>query len=409
MPQGKSSIFFAAPSARVACCHPCEHTLSSLPMETYRGIRYGTAQRFGKPSLTPLGEDFIFDPSLHTSTQYCPQIPSRLDSVMGDLRHSDPSEVGEDCLRVSIFTPSREGSYPVLVWICGGAFVTGSGEYPCYGGERLSEEGGIVVVNISYRVGVFGFLYQPEKDSVNLGIQDMVCALRWIKDHIASFGGDPSRITVCGQSAGAYAIGNIIAMNTALFSKAIMMSGPYTMGASGRKGRRIRDEWFSFLEKDTPIRMLIAQGDVMKKEGGALPICPVGMEMFPKRKNAPYKALTEVLLTSQRDDSAPYVKKRALWGISTMAAFTLPMYLYSWALRRCGVRTRTRILSWRHSEGRFGASHTMEVPLLFGTYDRWKDAPMLSGVTQEEFERESKSFREYIVSFVKGGLTSLQQ
>lgn len=374
-------------------------------IETYRGIRYATAGRFENPRPLPLGEDFVFDPSLHTRTEYCPQIPSRLDSVMGNLREAGgDTPVGEDCLRVSIFTPGRGGRRPVMAWVCGGAFVTGSGEYPCYGGERLAEEGDIVVVNISYRVGVFGFLYQPARDSVNLGLKDIVCALGWIKENIARFGGDPDRMTVCGQSAGAYAIGNIIAMDTGLFRRAVMMSGPYCMRAGIRDGDRIRDRWFSHLGKDTHAGMLMAEGFVMKDEGSALTFCPVGADVFPSRGHGSYKGLEEVMLTCQRDDAAPYVKKRFLWGIGTLFAFMGPMYLYSMALRRCGIRTRTRVLDWRHREGRFGASHTMEVPLLFGTWDRWKDAPMLRGVGREEFERESRSFREQITSFVRDGL-----
>ncbi|MCR4565695.1 MAG: carboxylesterase family protein [Bacteroidales bacterium] len=88
-------------------------------------------------------------------------------------------------------SPSLQGKRPVLVWIHGGAFVTGSVSFRQYVPSCLSQEGDIVVINLSYRVGVLGFLYLPEKEAVNLGLEDLICELQWARDIISHFGGDP--------------------------------------------------------------------------------------------------------------------------------------------------------------------------------------------------------------------------
>jgi para-nitrobenzyl esterase len=144
--------------------------------------------------------------------------------------------VSEDCLYLNVWTPARAGArLPVLVWIHGGAFTSGSGSVPIYNGAALAEQG-IVVVTINYRLGALGFLAHPEltKEAQathtppgNYGLQDMLAALRWVRANIGSFGGDPDAITLAGQSAGAMAVHDLIASPLAatLFRRAIAESG----------------------------------------------------------------------------------------------------------------------------------------------------------------------------------------
>ena len=123
-------------------------------------------------------------------------------------------EVSEDCLYLNIWTGAKSGNEerPVMVYIPGGAFTGGSGNCPVYNGENLAKKG-LVVVTINYRVGVLGFLAHPEltKESAhhasgNYGLLDQVAALEWIKRNIGMFGGDPARVTIMGQSAGAVSV-----------------------------------------------------------------------------------------------------------------------------------------------------------------------------------------------------------
>ncbi len=143
-------------------------------------------------------------------------------------------ETDEDCLYLNIWTDGLDGANrPVMVWIHGGGFTTGSGSLPVYKGQRLAAEHKVVVVTINYRLGILGFLHLGlEFEDIypactNLGIADQICALEWIRDNIASFGGDPNNVTVFGESAGAMSIGALMGTPGAdrTFQRAILQSG----------------------------------------------------------------------------------------------------------------------------------------------------------------------------------------
>jgi para-nitrobenzyl esterase len=147
---------------------------------------------------------------------------------------STGQQTSEDCLTVSVWTaaPYRSAHRPVMVFIYGGAFIGGSAAYPLYDGARLAAEG-VVVVGFNYRVGIFGFLAHPmlsaespQKSSGNYGLLDQIAALKWVKANIAAFGGDPDRVTVFGESAGAVSIAFLMTSPLAkgLFERAILQS-----------------------------------------------------------------------------------------------------------------------------------------------------------------------------------------
>jgi para-nitrobenzyl esterase len=143
-------------------------------------------------------------------------------------------DISEDCLFLNVWAPARHsGKLPVLVWIHGGGFNSGSGALPIYDGQSLASQGAIVVT-INYRVGVLGFLAHPELTaeagkgaSGNYGLLDTIAALKWVKDNIAAFGGDPQAVTIAGQSAGSMAVHLLVASPSAkgLFTRAIGESG----------------------------------------------------------------------------------------------------------------------------------------------------------------------------------------
>jgi para-nitrobenzyl esterase len=141
--------------------------------------------------------------------------------------------VSEDCLYLNVWTPkaASQPKLPVLVWIHGGAFTGGSGAVPIYNGAALASDG-IIVVTLNYRLGVYGFLSHNDLEaengaSGNYGLQDQTAALKWVQDNIAAFGGDPRRVTVAGQSAGAASVHALLASPKArgLFTQAIAQSG----------------------------------------------------------------------------------------------------------------------------------------------------------------------------------------
>lgn len=127
------------------------------------------------------------------------------------LADSRAPGVSEDCLTLNVWAPARtpQGGLPVMVWVYGGGFVGGSASLPLYDGEALARKG-VVLVSLNYRTGVFGFLAHralaaesPQHSAANYGILDVIQALRWIKQNIGAFGGDPNRVTVFAKSAGA--------------------------------------------------------------------------------------------------------------------------------------------------------------------------------------------------------------
>jgi len=143
--------------------------------------------------------------------------------------------MSEDCLYLNIWTPAKKADekLPVMVWIHGGGLTSGSGMVPLYDGTEMARKG-IVFITINYRLGIFGFLAHPElskesdlNTSGNYGILDQIAALKWVKNNIAAFGGNPENVTIAGQSAGSFSVNMLMVSPLAkgLFQKAIGESG----------------------------------------------------------------------------------------------------------------------------------------------------------------------------------------
>ncbi len=153
---------------------------------------------------------------------------------------SPPQPLSEDCLYLNIWSgaSSADEKLPVLVWIYGGGFNSGSGACAIYDGKAIAKQG-IVYVSINYRVGVFGFMAHPDltkesqhNSSGNYGLMDQIAALKWIKNNIAAFGGDPEKVTIAGQSAGSFSVQALVAspLTKGLFRGAIAQSGAMSQG-----------------------------------------------------------------------------------------------------------------------------------------------------------------------------------
>jgi para-nitrobenzyl esterase len=188
-------------------------------IRVFRGIRYGTAARFAAPAPPPAARDII------PADRFGPSCPQR-----GD-RYRPASE---DCLHLNIWTPEAglTARRPVMVYFHGGAYSTGSAVDPLLDGARLALHGGVVVVTVQHRLNAFGYLYLARldprfPDSGNAGQLDLILALRWVRDNIAAFGGDPGKVTVFGQSGGGAKIATLMGTQAAagLFHRAATMSG----------------------------------------------------------------------------------------------------------------------------------------------------------------------------------------
>ena len=168
-----------------------------------------------------------------------PQAPGLVELSLA----GEPTDQSEDCLSLNVWTPGLDdGRRPVMVWIHGGSFLSGSGSGILYRGGLLAREGDVVVVTVNYRLGLLGFLAHPAladdgqpwldgapwSGTGNWGLADQVAALCWVRDNIAEFGGDPGNVTLFGESAGGMSVSTLLAVPAArgLFHRAIVQSGP---------------------------------------------------------------------------------------------------------------------------------------------------------------------------------------
>ena len=203
---------------------------------TFKGIPYGKAQRYMQAERPAPWKD------VRSTMTYGPVCPTNDAPVFSDefefpFNRSRGYYANEDCLNLNIWTkdPGNGGKRPVMVWLHGGGFSSGSSvEFPSYDGENLTRKGDVVVVSINHRLNVLGCLdlsaYGDKyKHTANLAMMDIVLALTWIRENISNFGGDPDNVTIFGQSGGGAKVTCLLYTPAAkgLFHKAIIQSGSY--------------------------------------------------------------------------------------------------------------------------------------------------------------------------------------
>jgi len=185
--------------------------------------------------------------------QFSPIAPQNL--MMGGFSVQAPQPQSEDCLYLNIWTPGLDNTKrPVMVWVHGGAFIGGSGSDAMYDSDKLQKRGNIVLVSINYRLGMLGFLRLKDVTggkipaTGNEGLLDQIQALKWVKENIEAFGGDPTNITVFGESAGSVSIACLMVMPKAkgLFQKSIMESGVGSVSVHKEEANRCGELFLEF-------------------------------------------------------------------------------------------------------------------------------------------------------------------
>jgi len=213
------------------------------------------------------------------------QPPSVLEAQFGEPMPQSEA----DCLTLNIWTQGLDnGKRSVMFWIHGGGFITGNGA--ALDGARLALRGDVVVVSINYRLGYLGFLYMPdEKDATaNAGLLDMVAALKWVKNNISKYGGNPDNITIFGESAGGFAVASLLAMPAAkrLFHRVIPHSGSaHKLSFNPIVGIRVYEELIQklgiekgdieVLRKLPAEKFIVAQENTLRIQEGVLRVGPV--------------------------------------------------------------------------------------------------------------------------------------
>jgi para-nitrobenzyl esterase len=343
----------------------------------------------------------------------------------------------EDCLYLNVYTPAADGGRrPVMFWIHGGAFALGSSSEAMYDGGPLAVRGDVVVVTINYRLGALGYVYlgglggEAFGAVANPGQLDQIAALRWVRDNIEAFGGDPQQVTIFGESAGSVAVCTLLAMPAArgLFARAIGQSGTANRlgnpdsatGAAhellGKLG--LADSAAAQLRSVPVQKLLDAQFAVSPApgrfaplvDGACLPERPlqavrdgqaheipfmIGVNrdetkfyVNPKRAQLddeqlaqrvrailPHKAreqVANVIATYRASRSArglPHTHNDILDAIATAATFTVPTSRLADAKAKHQPNTYAYLFDWESParRGAMGACHALELPFVFGT------------------------------------------
>ncbi len=417
-----------------------DDTLVETALGRLRGVRHqGVLQFRGVPyALSPLGERRFRPPTPQQpwvgerdATRHgpiSPQLPSRLRPVMGD---AEPLPQGEDCLTLTISTPGFSGrARPVLVWLHGGAYLTGSGSLAWYDGARLAREGDLVVVGVNYRLGALGYLCQPGLSDGAQGVDDVLEALRWMHANVAAFGGDPDRVTLMGQSAGGGMICYLLARGQApsLFRRAILQSAhlgrpPLTRAEGEERTARLvqllgvepgNAEEVKRRLREVPVAALLDKTAALAREFArpgdtGPPLLPVVDDLSTEDsfigRTAAGAAGIELMIGTTRDEARAYIGGPAfptdgpeVAGV-TEAVFRAPSVRLAKAVPAAWVYR----FDWSPSASSIGACHCIELPFVFGTLEAWTGAPMLAGSDPAEVATLTGRIQEAWIAFAHTG------
>ena len=353
--------------------------------------------------------------------------PAAPQVATGGMTDPAPVRWDEDCLTLNVQTPGLDDAgRPVLVWIHGGGYRNGQGAVPWYNGARFAAHGDIVAVTINYRLGALGFTdlsrFGPEfaTSGVN-GILDQIAAIEWVRDNIAAFGGDPTKVTIAGESAGGFSVATLLGSprTEGLFRRAIPQSGAAHHALPKPAGDVVADRFLDALGVDGPVGLEAASVDAVLETQGAvidaldrrpglqtklgvpIPVFypTVGSDVLPKPPldaiRAGLNAGVAVLAGSNRDETALWgygevddarVERTAktlggpglletyrrtrpdacaqelMTAVTTDHMFRIPAIRLAEARR---TNTWLYQFNWRSRVAHLGATHALEIPFAF--------------------------------------------
>ncbi|WP_333782872.1 carboxylesterase family protein [Arthrobacter sp. H14] len=386
------------------------------------GIPYATADRFQEPVPAPDRSELFAATSWSPA---CPQNETRLTEYM--LGGGPESlQQDENCQRLSITMPAgtRAGErLPVLVWIHGGSYVAGAGDMPLTDSVRLVTEQHVVVVSITYRLGLFGYLGGDGRPA-NLGLLDQAEAFRWVLRNIDAFGGDGGNVTAFGQSAGGDAILHLLAAakGERLFHKAIVQSAPLGIARGRQRMTAAMLRATQDLDPALPAAAVLELERNVIRAGarhGLRSTMPFGIQYghppLPDEAEveAAWDAAVDVplLIGTTANETrffvpavpllhavsrVPLVGKAliaAMTGILSRIVYGAGADRFAGRHARGGGSAHRYTITWSAPGNRFGSPHTIDLPLLLGDEDVWRDAPLLGGATWKQVDEAGKAVR----------------
>ncbi len=397
---------------------------NGTPIDRFLGIPYAEPPvgdlRWRSPqSVVPKG-------GIRDATAFAPIAPQTM-ALESRLPGFRPDHVmSEDCLALNVWTRGLDGRRPVIVWLHGGGYLSGGTAQPVYDAARFAAEADVVVVTVGYRLGALGFLAPIGDGEPNCGLRDQLAALAWVREHATTFGGDPSRLTVMGESAGAGSVLHLLASARAVgaFDRAIVQSGePRTVSedvaseVAARLASALGSEPSTSALREVAVeRLLEAQGTVlvaMLGKVGPMAFAPsidgdlcdteiveglaagrgkevdlvIGtnrdeLALFPDPHAASLaedrlvRRVGHLLGADGRSGVATYraalgpgVSNGVVWDAArTDAMMRAPNLRVADAHTAAGGRTLVYRFDWAAPE--IGAAHGVDVPFTFGTADR---------------------------------------
>ena len=370
----------------------------------FLGIPYARAERFAPPGPGPAWA------GVRDAVRFGPAAPQP-DRAVARFTHGPMPATSEDCLSLNVFTPSLAGERPVMVWLHGGGFAIGHAGASLYHGGWLAAHADAVVVTVNYRLGSLGWLCHPAVGGGNWGLRDQVAALQWVRENIAAFGGDADRVTLAGQSAGALCAIDLLAAPAAdgLFRRAILQSPPL---GDVIQPAEVAERWAEALADPAVLRKLPAARVVALHEelldrpeyrgtrGGALPTLDEAMIPVSALAEPGIRPDVDVLIGHTADEGtfffdspwrpAPPAERVPgivahlcpgenphevlerfdgdLVALATYAIVAGPLAQWADARALCGARVSRYLVDHPGAGPQLRATHTVEVPLLFGTW-----------------------------------------
>lgn len=425
VPAGAQTMIRSAPFA-----HPAAGDVQGFyerGTARFTGIPYARAARFEAPHPINRWDDVL------VATRPAPACPQNPSPAIENMLHARIEELGfsEDCQNLSITTPEGavEGDHlPVMVWIHGGSNICGAGDMHGTNPATFVAEQNVVVVNVTYRLGVLGYL-NIDGYPANRGLLDQAEALRWVRRNIAAFGGNPQNITVFGQSAGADAIQHLLALNEELFDRAILQSPPagILLGRESMTAKMLK--LGSDIDQNTPIADILAlEKKILKSvlgygmktgmafgvQHGADPVPPAAMLPVAWQKK-PHVALMVGHTRNETgffahtlgiaDALQPLGKAGAriqekLIESTTRSVYATGIDEFTRNQQESGAPITRYELTW-HGAGELGAVHGVEVPLLFEG-PGIENLPILDGATAQEVHRAGALLRNIWADFARG-------
>jgi para-nitrobenzyl esterase len=429
----------------------------------FRGVPYAAppvgALRF-QPAQPPRPWAGERDATVHGGI--APQNPSDLRHFMGDFDNPQ----SEDCLTLTVWTPAADAARrPVLLWLHGGAFVSGAGSLDWYSGARLAAEGDVVVVHANYRLGALGWLCWSGVAPGNMALSDQAMALRWVQANIAAFGGNPDTITLGGQSAGANCTGRMMLDPDVRPSvrRVLLQSGGF--GREPSTAADMEPTARVFIQalgidpdapdagaklRSAPVAGLLRAQEEADQFGFTLPVRQQAWRPLlgehataAQLRDATAVALggKDVLIGVTRHEGHAFIGGPIPFALAETAAaaqfehvagagngfaayqarmpgaspaqlvaelrsnqhFIQPALDLAAAASRQGANVHAYSFDWAPAGSPFGAGHCLDLAFAFGTWPDWAEAPMLKGAEATDMAALSTSLLGAIAAFVGTG------